>query len=311
MTLAREYADRIIDLQRKRDYHGAHEVLKEALTVFPTLSFLLKTEVYLLLRLNRIKEARTKAESRLETLKNDTFFLKTYLGILQQEKAKDDMERLIMSIIARNIGDEAFHLFLVKTATTGIGREKGQEVLRLAIARFPESESLRKLAESGEKGEGGANKFAHYRDKFAGRKTAEAIAEIEAVLIIPEYAEDYELQVYLAELYKKLDRYDQAVEIYTKLLSLQDREFTRKMLGYSYYKMGNFDQAVLYLKDVFLKRPDDPYLSRTICKIYEQKQDFEGLERLVTEVLAARPEAKHLYGILKKARKWQTDSATL
>jgi hypothetical protein len=62
MTNARGYADRIIELERKRDYRGAHEVLKEALTIYPTQPFLLRTEVYLLLRLNKTKEARTKAE---------------------------------------------------------------------------------------------------------------------------------------------------------------------------------------------------------------------------------------------------------
>jgi tetratricopeptide (TPR) repeat protein len=308
MTTARGYADRIIELERKRDYRGAHEVLKEALTIYPTQPFLLRTEVYLLLRLNRIKEARIKAESRVEKLKDDPFFLKTYLNVLRQEKAYNDMERLITAILTWSVGDEDFMVFLVKTASQCIGREKGEEILRQALTRFPGSEPLNKLAADGETAEEGTNRFTLYRRKFAGKKTAEAVAEIEAIMAMPGYAGDYDLHLYLAELYKKMERYDQAVAIYSKLLTLRDNEFTRKMLGYTYYKVGDKEQAAVCLKDVFIKRPDDHFLTRTIFKIYEDKRDFEGLEKLVAEALAARPEAKHLYGLLKKGRRWQKDN---
>ena len=208
MTNARGYADRIIELERKRDYRGAHDVLKEALTIYPTQPFLLRTEVYLLLRLNKTKEARTKAEGRVEMLKNDPFFLKTYLSVLRQEKAHEDMERLLTAILSWGVGDEDFLVFLVKTASKCVGREKGEEVLRQALARFPESEPLKKIAADGETAEDGASRFTLYRQKFAGKKTAEAVAEIEAIMVMPGYAGDYDLHLYLADLYKKMERYD-------------------------------------------------------------------------------------------------------
>lgn len=310
MTDARGYADRIIELERKRDYRGAHEVLKEALTIYPTQPFLLRTEVYLLLRLNKTKEARTKAEGRVERLKNDTFFLKTYLSVLRQEKAYEDMERLLTAILSWGVGDEDFLIFLVKTASKCVGMEKGEEFLRQALARFPESEPLKNIAADGETAEDGASKFILYRQKFAGKKPEDAVAEIEAIMAMPGYSEDYDLHLYLADLYKKMERYGQAVEIYTKLLALRDHEFTRKMLGYTYYKMGDKEQAAVYLKSVFIKRPDDHFLTRTIFKIFEEKADYEGLEKLVAEALAVRPEAKYLYGLLKKGQRWQKDCAT-
>ena len=310
MSTARGYADRIIELERKRDYRGAHEVLKEALTIYPTQPFLLRTEVYLLLRLNKTKEARTKAEGRVEMLKNDPFFLKTYLSVLRQEKAHEDMERLLTAILSWGVGDEGFLIFLVKTASQCISREKGEEVLQQALARYPESESLKKMAEEGEAAEDGAGRFTLYRRKFAGKKTAEAVAEIEAIMVMPGYAGDYDLHLYLADLYKKMERYDKAIEIYTRLLSIRDHEFTRKMLGYTYYKMGDKEQAAAYLQSVFIKRPDDHFLTRTLFKIFEEKRDFEGLEKLVAEALAVRPEEKNLYGLLKKARRWQKNYAT-
>ncbi|HBH87375.1 MAG TPA: hypothetical protein DDY17_07230 [Syntrophaceae bacterium] len=310
MTNARGYADRIIELERKRDYRGAYEILKEGLTIYPTQPFLLRTEVYLLLRLNKTKEARKKAEGRVEMLKNDPFFLKTYLSVLRQEKAHEDMGRLLTAILSWGVGDEDFLVFLVKTASKCVGREKGAEVLRQALARFPESESLKRLSADGESAEGGAGRFTFYRQKFAGKKTAEAVAEIEAIMVMPGYAGDYDLHLYLADLYKKMERYDQAVEIYRRLLALWDHDFIRKMLGYTYYKMGDKEQAAAYLKSVFIKRPDDHFLTRTIFRIFEEKRDCEGLEKLVAEALALRPEAKHLYGLLKKARRWQKNCAT-
>ena len=307
---ARGYSDRIIELERKRDYRGAYELLKEALTIYPTRPFFLRTEVYLLLRLNKTKEARAKAEGWVEMLRNDTFFLKTYLSVLRQEKAHEDMARLITVILSWGVGDEDFLIFLGKTASRCVGREKGEEVLRQALARFPDSEPLKKIAADMETAEAGASRVDLYRQKFAGKKTAEAAAEIETIMAMPGYAEDYDLHLYLADLYKKMKKYDQAVEIYTRLLSLRDHEFTRKMLGYTYYKMGDKEQAAAYLKSVFVKRPDDRFLVSTLFKIYKEKADFEGLGNLVTEALAVRPEAKHLYGLLKKGRRWQKDCAT-
>ncbi len=310
MTNAREYADSIIALERKKDYRGAYEALKEALTIYPTNLFLLRNEVYLLFQLGKIKEARTKAEARVELLKNDSFFLRTYLMVLQREKAKEDLERLISAILSWGVGDESFWVFLVDAATKSLGIEKGREVLRHAQARFPASEPLKKFALAGEGKPGGASGFTHYQQKFAALKPAEAALEIEAIMVLPEYAEDFELQLYLADRYKKMARYEQAVEIYLRLLARREQPFTRKMLGYAYYKLGDKTQALIHLKSVFVQSPDDHYAAQTLLKLYEEKADYEGLEMLVREALATRPEAKHLYGLLKKAGRWRKNSAT-
>jgi len=310
MTDARAYADRIIGLERKKDYRGAYEALKEALTIYPTNLFLLSNEAYLLFQLGKNKEAKSKAEARVELLKNDSFFLRTYVMILQREKDKEDLERLINAILSWGVGNEAFFVFLVEAATKSIGIDKGREVLRHAQARFPASEPLKKLAATGEEKPGGASGFTRYQQQFAALKPAEAALEIEAIMVLPAYAEDFELQHYLADLYKKMGRYEQAVEIYLRLLARRDQAFTRKLLGYAYYKLGDKTQAALHLKAVFVQSPHDHYVARTLLKLYEEKADYEGLEMLVREALAARPEAKHLYGLLKKAGRWRKNSAT-
>ncbi|MDZ4164042.1 MAG: tetratricopeptide repeat protein [Smithellaceae bacterium] len=310
MTEARAYADRIIGLERMKDYRGAYDALREALTIYPTNLFLLRNEVYLLLRLGKTKEAKSKAEARVELLKNDSFFLRTYLMVLQREKAGEDLENLINAILSWGVGDEDLMVFMVDTATKSLGSEKGRGVLHQAQSRFPVSETLKRLAASGEEKRGGGSGFTHYQQKFAALKPAEAALEIEAIMVLPAYAEDFELQHYLADLYKKMERYEQAVEIYLRLLARRDQPFTRKMLGYAYYKMGDKDQALIHLRAVFVQSPDDHYVARTLFKLYEEKADYGGLEMLVREALAARPEAKHLYGLLKKAGRWRKNSAT-
>ncbi len=310
MTDARAYVDLIIALERKKDYRGAYEALKEALTIYPTNLFLLGNEVHLLFQLGKIKEARTKAEGRVELLKNNSFFLRTYVLILQREKAKDDLEKLINAIFSWGVGNEVFFVFLVEAAARSLGAEKGKDVLRQALARFPQSEPLKKIALAGEETVGGTSRFTYYQQKFAAKSPAQAAIEIETIMALPEYAADYDLHLYLADLYKKMERFDQAVEIYTRLLAIKDHPFTRKMLGYAYYKMGDRQRAAIHLKGVFVQNPEDHFVTRTIFKIYEDKADYEGWERLVGEALAHRPEAKHLWGLLKKAKQWQKSSAT-
>lgn len=304
---ARQYSDKIISLQRSRDYRAAREVVKEALTVYPTNLFFLRTEVHILYRLKMITEAREKAEARMGQLKNDPFFLKTYLSILESQKAGEDIERLVERILVSAIKDEEFYLFLAKLVGKHFGQEKALEVLRVGVSNLPESRSLKDLYDQWQNEGIVGGGFGFYREKFKGRKTEEAIAEIESISVLPDYARDYGLQLYLAELYKKTKEYGKALEIYLKLLELKNDPYTRKMVGYAYYRTGEMEKALAYLKGIFLENPGDHYLYTTITKAYESLSDYEGLERLVQEALTLNPGAKHLYGLLKKAQKWRKD----
>lgn len=123
-------------------------------------------------------------------------------------------------------------------------------------------------------------------------------------MTLPGYSEDFDLRVYLAELYKKTGEYEKAIEAYRHILAVKDNDFTRKMLGYAYYKKGDTGNALVYLKDAFFKDPRDHFLYSTIYKIFEAKADYDGLEKLINEVMGVNPGAKHLYGILRRAKKW-------
>lgn len=302
---AKEYSNKIIDMERERDYQGAYGLLQEALTVYPVNTFFLKNEVYILFRLKKIKQARQKAEERILLLKNDPFFLKTYLMILEIENAKEDMERLIEKIPSWEIRNEDFHLFLARLTARVFGQKKAMETLRATVIDYPEYEALKNLLNDWSTGGSLKGGFKHYRDRFKETKTLDAIMEIESIRALPDYADDYQLQLYLAELYKKAKKYDLAIETYKNLLGLKEHKFARKMLGYTYYRLGDIQNAAACLKDAFLDDPYDHYVYRTVAKIFEKRSDYEGFERLVTEALGKKPGAKHLYGLLKRAKKWQ------
>lgn len=70
LKTAKEYIERILSLQKKGDYSSAYDILQEALSYHPSNGFLLTSEVYLLLKLGRLKEARQKADIRLPELRD-------------------------------------------------------------------------------------------------------------------------------------------------------------------------------------------------------------------------------------------------
>ncbi len=301
----KDYETKIITLIKERNFKEAYDLVGEALTDYPAHPFFLKNEVFILFRLNKTVRARQRAEEKLEVLKNDPFFLKTYLSILEKQSAREDMEQLIEKIIfPSGVCNEEFCVFLCRFADRVFSKQKAEEILDRCVLRFPESGMLKNFRDKLE-GEGALEKsYKNYKEKFKGRKTGDAIAEIEKIKTLPGYNEDFDLHVYLAELYKKAGEYGKAIEIYRHILAFKDNDFTRKMLGYAYYKMGDNDNALVYLKDAFFKDPRDHFLYSTIYKIFEAKTDYAGFEKLISEVLGANPGAKHLYGILRRAKRW-------
>jgi tetratricopeptide (TPR) repeat protein len=308
MLTSWEYKNKIIELQRNKDYREAYEALKMALAIYPTNLFFLSSEVYLLYRLNRIKEARQRAEERIDVLKNEAFFLKIYLTILERLKAKEDIEDFIeRNILSRKMGSEDLYVFVSQLVARVFGKERALDAINRSLMFFQDSVKLRSLLDDLQKDDGSGSRYKYYSERFKGRKLDDVIKEIEGIRALPNYANDYDLLTYLAGLYKKQGDYARTIGLYKHLLTLKDSEFTRKMLGYAYYKSGDYEGALIYLRDFFLKDPFDHFLYSAIYRIFKEKRDSEGLHRLVNETLGINPSASHLYGLLARTRKWQKD----
>lgn len=53
----RPYREAIIDLEKQRDYQGANALLQQSLIIYPTDKFLLRTKIFLLLKLHQVAQA--------------------------------------------------------------------------------------------------------------------------------------------------------------------------------------------------------------------------------------------------------------
>lgn len=300
------YKNKLLELQRKRDFRGAYEILNEALSEYPANPFFIKNEIYILYKLGRLKEAQQIAEVKLDQFKYDSFFLRTYLNILASLKHnKKELESLIDNVFIWNIRDEDFLIFLVRFTERILGESKALEVSKRAISLLPESLTLKKIIDADKEKISIEGRFNHYKKRFDRKAVKDSIDEIEMILEMPEYKQDYELNLYLAGLYKDAGRLIDAIELYKRLLSIKDNDFTRKMLGYAFYKQGDKSNAFAYLSEQFLKNPFDHYLYTTVFKICEDMKDRQKLEELFKKALGLFPDARHLFGLLKRAEKWQ------
>lgn len=301
--LASDYVQKIISLQRKRDYEAAYSLLLEGLSLYPTNTFMQSSEIYLLFKLNRRKDARQKAEARLGLFKNNPFFLKTYIEILLKDRATDEALRFIEKILSSDIRDELLYLFMADVAGRIVDKKRAKEIIHAGLLMMPESSKLKERFDQLNQDDSGESTSGYYRERFRGKTPDEVIGEIEAIMVIPEYSKDISLRFVLAEAYKKKGDISKATRTYHDILKEKDTPFVRKMLGYAYYRMEDYDNAILFLRDMFISHPDDHALFATVSKILEKKGDLKLAESIISEALSSHPGAKNLYGILKRLKK--------
>lgn len=301
--LAGDYVQKIITLQRKREYESAYSLLLEGLSLYPTNTFMQSSEIYILYKLNRRKDARKKAEARMGLLKNNPFFLRTYIEILLKDRATEEALRLIEKILSSDIRDEFLYLFMADAAARIVDKKRAREIIHAGLLMMPDSVKLKERCDQLNQEESGKSTLDYYRERFRGKDPDEIISEIEAIMVIPEYSKDISLRLVLAEAYKKKGDLSKAIETYHDILKEKDTPFVRKMLGYASYKMEDYDNAILFLREIFISHPEDHVLFATVSKILERKGDLKLAESIISEALSSHPGAKRLYGILKRLKK--------
>lgn len=298
----REYIERIISLQKKKDYSSAYNILQEALYYHPLNGFLQTSEIYLLMKLGRLKEARQKAEERISMLKDNPFFLRTYVEILSKERDRKELLNLTERLCLTPVRDERLYTYLAGILIRIGEKERAIELLNSALSYMPESKELRLYLEKLEEGLQ-ENTISYYRDRYKNNPPEKTITEIEAIMVLPEYEKNISLRLFLAELYKKTGDFKRAIEVYSECLKIKDSLHVRKMLGFVYYKIGDLDKAFIYLRDAFLEDPSDHAVYNTIAKILQKTGNIKEAEGLINETLSRHPEAKQVYGLLRRLKK--------
>jgi predicted Zn-dependent protease len=297
-----DYIQNILALQRSKNYRGAYELLKEALKYYPTNHFLQGSEVFLLFRLGQVKEARRLAEERLSALKTNPFFVKTYIDCLVKDKAQEDALRVIDSVFTWGIRDEKLFGSIADILMRIADTDRAVAFLQLALMLMPQSQALKEHLSRLNNQSLKDKTVGYYRERFKDIPLQRVIEEVENLLVLPDFMEDLSLRLYLAEVYKKKGDLHKAAETYTEALKIKDTPFVRKMLGYVYYRLKDWDKAFIYLRDHFIEEPQDNALYTTMAKILQNRNNQSDAEALVAEALARHPEYKQLYGLLKKTR---------
>jgi tetratricopeptide (TPR) repeat protein len=292
----KEYINTLVSLQKENRLKEALKLLYEALSIYPENNFLKKYEIFLLNKKGELYKAFALANNSFNRFKNDEFFIQTYLSILEKTKQKETLKEFLENFLsdAPQFSEKFFHYL-----QNIISRNFSSAEADILIEKFPINIEKKKNKTRGN--------YKIYKEKFDKMPPNEAINEIENLLMLPSYKEDFDLNMYLAGLYRKVKRFNDAVKIYNFLLTLKETTFLYKMLGYTYYRLNDHENALKYLKEVVFKDPNDNILMQTIFKIYEKNKDYNGFKQLIEKLLAQYPNVKKLYGYLKRAQKWQTN----
>ncbi len=293
MTL-KKYISKLISLQKNNNLEEALKLLNEAFAIYPTNNFLKKYEIFLLNKIDKIDEAYTKANNLLGEFKNDEFFNQTYILILEKRKNREEIKDFIQSIIL-DLPDfsDKFYYFLKSVIERNFSTNESKKLINKLPIKIKSNSNKKN------------RNYKIYKEKFEKLPLSDAINEIENLMILPSYKDDYDLNLLLAGFYRKSNRFEDALKIYKNLMTIKESFFLYKMLGYTYYRLKDFENALKYLQEVLFKEPEDNILIQTVFKIYEAKKDYSGFKKLIEEILAKKPNAKKLYGYLKKAEKWE------
>lgn len=300
--ILREYIQRILSLQKKGDYDSAYNLLQEALPLYTSNEFLQTSEIYLLLKLRRLKEARQKAETRLSGLNTNPFFMRTYIEILSRQRDRDEILHITERLKFYPLRDERLYSYLAGVLVRIGERERAIELLNSLLLYMPENKGLSEYLER-LKGGAGDDSLSYYRKTYKGIPPEKVIPEIEGILVLPEYKENISIRLFLAEVYKKTGDIKRAEEVYSECLRIKDSFHVRRMLGFLYYKIGEMDKALLYLKEPFLENPSDHAIYNTISKIIEKTGNIKEIEALLNEALSKHPEARQVYGLMRKLKR--------
>jgi predicted Zn-dependent protease len=285
----------IIQKQKQRQWDAALESIYEARDLFPNEPFFIKSEVYVLERTGRLKEAVSLAERHFHRLQKDSFFLKTYIRLLRKLNQREDLVNLIDTLLEDSTKrDRQFLEFLYETIIS-----TGQKDLLEKFQRLhPDISANTSKTQT----------YAMIKSHYKGMPPEEAIQEIEALRLLPEYRDDYNLNLFLADLYRRTGKLNEAVTLYESLLAERQDLYVRKMLGFTLIKTNQSERAISYLRDAFLEDPSDHFVYQSLLSLYKKTSRLREAEETLLDALSRHSDKKHLHGLLKKVKRWQQNS---
>ncbi len=308
------------DLIHKKQYHDAESLLVEALESEPQNSLLwgLLAESYLKSgKSEKAEEANNKA---LAINPSNRFALQRKGDILAGKKKYE--EALAVFKYLHDAGEEDPYLYrrIAKVHALQKDNKKAISVIVSAIEKFPLRADLYYQA------------FLLYRDEGMHDEAMKAIseavqlephnqlyrsaklslrAECENVEKLEEAVElagdsDASMLRILARKLKKEGKNEKAIEIFKKIISIEDSEFSRKELAFAYYHNKDFAKA-FYL---FMTLSDDafseiPFVNSIVASA-KMREEKEALLERMTRLAASGNKA--LWVKVNRIKKELTDA---
>lgn len=107
----------------------------------------------------------------------------------------------------------------------------------------------------------------------------------------------------LAEKFLNEGKYDKAEQYYKEILKHDPNEFNKSRLGYVYYKWGKYDLALSIFLEMPLKSFLFPSFMNMVIKSAKETGQEEKVVEHLNDLLEKHPEAKSLWGAIKKLAK--------
>ncbi len=268
-----------------KDYKQALSMLEHSIAIKEPNAFVTNLKSEILIRLNR----DTEAEDWLHRLIQQTMdkeaikkLARLYLKNKRFEEALVYVNRLLDS----GGYDRDIMLLKGEILTKMRQKEEAEKAFKTIIAKNPKDE------------------FAYQRLimlKLEDKPPEEIIRELETIISVPSKATSAYLRCLLANAYKEILRYQEAIGEYHEALKLKpDYIFARKQLGFCLSKIKDYAGVIQVLSEVFIQEPEDTYVRSTLICAYEKTGRQDEAKELLANIIALRPDQKQLIGIMKK-----------
>lgn len=303
------------DLIRRKQYQEAEGVLLDGLAANPENGGLLGLLAELYLKTGKTEQAERYNSKALAINPSDHFALQRKGDILARKKEYPEALAIFENLLATSGGNPFLYARIAKTHLLLKNQKKALEILHKAIAQFPERADLHYQAfsiyrEAGMHDEA-AKSIAEaarlepenelYRSmKLSLRAEAESAENLEEAVELAGQNDAGMLRI-LARKFKKEGEIEKAIEIFKKIVALDDSDFSRKELAFAYYHNKDFSRAFF----LFMTLSNDsfseaPFLN-SIMAAAKTREEKEALIERMARIAAAGN--KSLWGKVNKLKK--------
>lgn len=306
-------------LIRQKDFIEAEAILLESLKTTQSNLLLFGHLVDLYIKMARFDEAEKYIELILSKEPENFYALQKKGDILVKRGVLNDAMEIYLENYNKNCND----YYLIKRITrlyiimnnlkkaleyAMIGRDKFPEIADSHFQLYQVYDKLEDFKSAGESINRALkiepdNKY-FYSQKISLRLKEKNLnsSNIEEIIDLSNEENPFLLKL-LADRLKKDGKFDNALKVFKKLISIDDSEFNRKGLAYLYYKMKDYKNAFkIFIALSDSNFTDNIFLS-TIIASAKDIDDKNQLAERMTQLAEGSGQYRKLWGKIKKLGK--------